>query len=41
MNDYDREPYQDQVDQTPCKFCGEDSDYNFCSTSCSRAFFND
>jgi hypothetical protein len=41
MNDYDREPYQDQVDQTPCKFCGEDTNYDFCSASCSRAFFND
>lgn len=37
----EREPYQDQVDQTPCKFCGEDTDYDFCSNSCRVAYWND
>ena len=41
MNDWDREPWQDQVDKIKCKFCGEDSDYDFCSRACSVAFFND
>jgi hypothetical protein len=29
MNDWDREPWQDQVNKIKCKFCGEDSDYDF------------
>lgn len=41
MSDYDREPYQDLVYQKPCQFCGEDTDKDFCSKSCMKAFFND
>ena len=41
MSDWDREPYQDEVDKIKCKFCGEKSDYDFCSNSCSVAYFND
>jgi len=41
MSDYDIEPYQKYVDQVKCKHCGEESDYDFCSRSCSTAYFND
>ncbi len=41
MNDWDREPWQDQVDKIKCKFCGEDSDYDFCSRSCQKAFWQE
>ena len=41
MNDWDREPWQDQVDQINCKFCNEDSDYDFCSYSCMRAYWSE
>ena len=38
MNDWDKEPWQDQVDKVKCKHCGEDSDYDFCSHGCSKAY---
>ena len=42
MNDYDREPYQDMVDQELCAFCGDVyTDKKFCSDGCRIAFFND
>ena len=24
-----------------CRFCGEDSDYDFCSDECSRAYWSE
>jgi len=41
MNDWDREPWQDQVNKIKCKYCGEDSDYDFCNQSCSRAYWQE
>jgi len=41
MNNYDKEPYQEEVDKVRCKFCGEDSDYDFCSDSCNKAYWNE
>lgn len=41
MNDWDREPYQDEVDKVKCKHCGEDSTYDFCSDSCCRAYWQE
>ena len=39
MNEWDREPWQDQVDKVKCKHCGEDSDYDFCSRGCQKAYW--
>ncbi len=41
MSDYNTEPYQLHIEAVVCKYCGEESEYNFCSDSCSRAYFND
>jgi hypothetical protein len=41
MNNYDKEPYQDEVNKVRCKFCGEDSDYDFCSDGCNKAYWNE
>ena len=41
MNDWDREPYQDEVDKIKCKHCGERSHYDFCSDGCSRAYWQE
>jgi hypothetical protein len=41
MSDYDTEPYQKYVNQVECKHCGGHTEYDFCSNSCSVAYFND
>tara|TARA_R110001583_G_scaffold109576_3_gene258420 strand:+ start:5949 stop:6083 length:135 start_codon:yes stop_codon:yes gene_type:complete len=38
---WDREPYQDEVNKVKCKHCGEDSTYDFCDNSCSRAYWQE
>ena len=41
MSDWDKEPWQDQVDKVKCKHCCEDSDYDFCSHGCSKAYWQE
>jgi len=41
MSEWEREPYQDLVNKKPCEFCGEDTDHDFCSSGCRKAFYND
>ena len=41
MNDWDKEPYQNEVDKIKCKFCNEDSTHDFCNVSCMRAYWED
>tara|TARA_B100000519_G_scaffold203417_2_gene226499 strand:- start:1292 stop:1420 length:129 start_codon:yes stop_codon:yes gene_type:complete len=38
---WDIEPYQIEVNKVICKHCGEDSDYDFCSDGCSRAYWKE
>lgn len=42
MNDWDREPYQDEVEKIhKCKFCGENSRYDFCTDGCRKAYWSE
>jgi|TARA_R110001583_G_scaffold157091_3_gene309022 hypothetical protein len=41
MNDFDIEPYQEQVDNKLCKFCEEETKYDFCSRACAMAYWID
>ncbi len=36
-----KEPYQIYVDEVKCKFCNTDSEYDFCSTECMRAYWSE
>ena len=41
MNDWDKEPYQDEDNKIKCKHCGERSTYDFCSDPCRRAYWSE
>ena len=41
MNDWDKEPYQNEVNKIKCKFCENESNYDFCSESCKRAYWSE
>jgi hypothetical protein len=41
MNNYDTEPYQEEVDKNMCAFCEELTEYKFCSKDCAKAYWND
>ena len=41
MSEWDREPWQAQVDKVKCKHCGEDSAYDFCSRGCQKAYWQE
>jgi len=38
---WNTEPYQELVDKKECLYCGEESNNDFCSKGCSKAYFND
>ena len=40
MNDRDKDPYND-VDIVKCKFCDNESNHDFCSHSCMRAYWSE
>ena len=41
MSSFDTEPYQDEVDKKLCKFCEDETNYDFCSKACAMAYWED
>ena len=41
MNDWDKEPYQEEVNKIKCKHCGGNSVYDFCREDCQRAYWSE
>ena len=35
------EPYQQQVYTIQCKYCGDESDKDFCSQECGKAYWSE